>query len=562
MKQINSNNFLFFITVFIFFIINVLQGSYTELIPDEAYYWVYSLDMSWGYFDHPPLVALWVKTSSWLFNKELGVRFFASISFSLLVYLIWNLIEHPEKRKYVKLYLLLVFSTALLNAYGFITVPDTPLVLFVAIFLLGYQKYIRHKSIVSYLIILIGIVGMLYSKYQGLLVVLFVLASNLKVLKDWKMWAMTLGVIICYFPHLYWQFENDFPSIRYHLYERVSYRTYKTEYTLMHIVNIAAILGITFPFYYLAFFKSAKSKDLFLKGLNFIVAGFILFFLLISFNRRVQAQWIVPISIPLIIITFNYLVENLSVRKLFWKFATINLLLLLVIRIIMINDFVGYQFEFHGNKTWVSKLEQYLNGRTPLFENSYQNTSTYWFYSGKQPCQYNTFDGRKNQFNLSYSNKKCQEKEVVHVGRKNEKTIDSIKKRNRRILYLTPIENYRDLKKIDFVFEKENYTISSNQANKLEVTIENKYNRLIDVNSFKLFAYINDKKGKAIDTALVTTELKNPIVNSLSNVKTSLSFTIKDTIYSDEEYILQLCGINDSGMRFTRMSNNLTIKIK
>jgi len=34
-------------------VLNVMQAWLTELDPDEAYYWIYSRQLDWGYFDHP-----------------------------------------------------------------------------------------------------------------------------------------------------------------------------------------------------------------------------------------------------------------------------------------------------------------------------------------------------------------------------------------------------------------------------------------------------------------------------------------------------------------------------
>ena len=42
-------------------IITLIQAWGTELFDDEAYYWVYSKFLDWGYFDHPPMVALLIK---------------------------------------------------------------------------------------------------------------------------------------------------------------------------------------------------------------------------------------------------------------------------------------------------------------------------------------------------------------------------------------------------------------------------------------------------------------------------------------------------------------------
>lgn len=45
--------------LFCLFIVNLIQGNYSELLADEAYYWVYSNYLDFGYFDHPPMVAIW-----------------------------------------------------------------------------------------------------------------------------------------------------------------------------------------------------------------------------------------------------------------------------------------------------------------------------------------------------------------------------------------------------------------------------------------------------------------------------------------------------------------------
>ena len=62
-------------------LINIIQACYTGLLNDEAYYFFYSRDMAWGYYDHPPLVALFIKSGYWILHNELGVRLlFVSLS--------------------------------------------------------------------------------------------------------------------------------------------------------------------------------------------------------------------------------------------------------------------------------------------------------------------------------------------------------------------------------------------------------------------------------------------------------------------------------------------------
>ena len=152
MEKLKQHKFLLPVTIILLSILNIIQGSYTELLPDEAYYWVYSQYMNWGFFDHPPLVAVWVTISDFLFTEELGVRFFSAISFSLMMYLVWVTIDHPSKNKYSWLFLLLFLSTALLNVYGFITTPDTPLLFFFSLFLWAYKLYLTKKNTLVYFI--------------------------------------------------------------------------------------------------------------------------------------------------------------------------------------------------------------------------------------------------------------------------------------------------------------------------------------------------------------------------------------------------------------------------
>ncbi len=50
-------------------VISLFQAGFTELMDDEAYYWVYSRHLDWGYFDHPPMVALLIKMGYGLFHQ-------------------------------------------------------------------------------------------------------------------------------------------------------------------------------------------------------------------------------------------------------------------------------------------------------------------------------------------------------------------------------------------------------------------------------------------------------------------------------------------------------------
>src|SRR5579862_2769325 len=41
--------------------LRLLLAARFPLAPDEAYYWVWSRALAPGYFDHPPMIALWIR---------------------------------------------------------------------------------------------------------------------------------------------------------------------------------------------------------------------------------------------------------------------------------------------------------------------------------------------------------------------------------------------------------------------------------------------------------------------------------------------------------------------
>lgn len=526
MNNLKKSKFLLLITILVFFILNVIQGSLTELLPDEAYYWVYSQYMDWGFFDHPPFVAVWITISDFLFTDEIGVRFFSAVSFSFLSYIVWCTIDHPRKKEYTWLFLLVFFSTALLNVYGFITTPDTPLMLFCGLFLYAYKEYVTKKNTLSYLLLPIAIAGMMYSKYQGILIVFFVFLSNWKLIKDYKLWLVCLGALLLYIPHLHWQWMNDFASFRYHLQGRVSNRAYKLEHTLMHFVNMIAIVGFTFPIIYHAFFKNIRTKDTFAKALNYIIIGFLVFFFFSSFRGRVQAQWIVPISIPLLLITFNFLIDRKKSRKWFIRLAFINIAIMLFARVLMFTEgIIPKKLNTHGNEVWALELKSATKGQDKIFINSYQNTATYWYYAKEKAYYMKNFTGRNNHFIMLQNQKDLSANEVALVSRiRLDHTNFETHIRGKDSVFTSIVSDYKDLTQLQINFSNEQIVLKENEMNTIPVEIENNFDRTIELDDFDVYlGFLKDKKQE-IFTKEVLLNLKKNTIPANGKISGTISF--------------------------------------
>src|SRR6202034_2758484 len=84
----------------LWFILLVIQARYTELFSDEAYYWNYSTNLAWGYFDHPPVIAFLIRCGYSIFHNELGVRLFPVIFSTASIFIIESLIKPKDLKLY------------------------------------------------------------------------------------------------------------------------------------------------------------------------------------------------------------------------------------------------------------------------------------------------------------------------------------------------------------------------------------------------------------------------------------------------------------------------------
>ena len=399
------------------FLINLVQGYFTELIFDEAYYWYYAQHLSWGYFDHPPMVALLIKISSLFFDGELGVRFMSVVLSAGTAILLWSTVEDRKKIDFIPHFFVLFFSMSLLNAYGFLMLPDTPLLFFTALLLLLYKKFLETPTLPITVALGVTMAALMYSKYHAALVIIFVLCSNLKLLTNKYAWLAILIALFCYSPHFVWLYEHDFVSIKYHLFERPNRAYHFEDFTLGYFINLVALFGLTFPWVYRALFKT-KITDQFTKALVFLIYGVLIFFFVSSFNRRIQTQWLIVICLPMVILVYNHLLENQSTRKWILRMGILNIVIFLILRVGLIYEpLFPIVYESHGNKEWVKALENEVGSTAVVFENSYRKAPMYAFYSGNTTYSLNNIKYRQNQYTIDSSEYKVQGKKAVYISR-------------------------------------------------------------------------------------------------------------------------------------------------
>ncbi len=379
-------------------ILALVQSRYTELQDDEAYYWVYSHYLAWGYFDHPPMIALMIKIGYFLFHNELGVRFIAVLMnlFSLLI------IEKLLSNKNQRLFYTIVLSIAVLQVGGFLAVPDTPLIFFTALFFWTYRLFCKSSSWKNTILLGVASLLLLYSKYHGILIIFFTLLSDLSLLKKYKTYVIGCIILIGFLPHLYWQYTHGWPSIQYHLVERNA-AVYKPAFTLEYLIGQIFLPGPLAGFILLPAAFLYKTKDRFEKALFFSMIGIYLFFLLSSYRGFVEANWTAPVIVPLIVLGHNFLNQRKKISLLLLKMLPVTLLLTLIARVAMIVDFIPLKFirsKYHSWSNWPMQMREKTKGLPVVFNDSYQRASKYWFYSGQMAYSPSYYRERRTNYDF------------------------------------------------------------------------------------------------------------------------------------------------------------------
>lgn len=399
MKKLNYKFWLIAI-LFAIFVLNLVQAIYTGTISDEAYYELFGKHLSWGYFDHPPLVALLTRISSIFFPGSLGIRFMSTLMHVFTFYITWKIIDdqHADTKK-VFLFFLIVSSFVMFTVYGFVTTPDVPLLFFTALFLYAYKQFLKDASLKIVLLFGIAMAGLVYSKYQAALVIGFLVFSNVRLLKNGKFWISSVLGLLLLIPHFYWQYDHNFPTFHYQLIDRAT--EFKWQYIIEYIPNILAVFN---PFVFgaiLYILIRYRPFDLFERALYFLIIGIVMFFWIMGFRGHVQPQWTVAATIPMIILLYARIQENEKLRNYAIRFFIPTLVILLIGRVLIAeNKYVAYLCGFE--KEWPQgQLISKAAGNLPvLFHGSFQEASKYQYFISKNAFTLSSMEGRYTQFDI------------------------------------------------------------------------------------------------------------------------------------------------------------------
>jgi 4-amino-4-deoxy-L-arabinose transferase-like glycosyltransferase len=285
------------------FAFRLIYASFLGLLPDEAYYWDWSRNLAFGYFDHPPMVAWLIALSRALFGETvLGVRSLMSVCA-----LVASLSSYLLVKKYVVKLSSLVLWAALSNCVllfgvgSLLATPDIPLVLFWSLSLLAAYNAIFNSSTRWWLALgVFAGFGML-SKYTFVLfpasLACFLILSRSRRfwLAQWQPWAAACACMIIGAPNILWNRSHHWLSILFQFSHGVNtHGALHVELLGEFIAGQIGVLSVV-PFALLACAAALllRKRDRG-SGVSFLLSFLIVpfcFFLLASLQKKVEANW-------------------------------------------------------------------------------------------------------------------------------------------------------------------------------------------------------------------------------------------------------------------------------
>lgn len=385
-------------------VLDLLCALFCEIHADEAYYRLYGQFLDWGYFDHPPVVGLMTAISgamvpeTSLMLKNLSVRLVTVLIHMATVYVVWKTIEEKVRNSPFSLFcfLLVAASIPMFCAYGFMTTPDAPLLFFAAVFYYAYRKFTTDRQWSTAILLGLSIAGMLYSKYIAVLVIVFALLGNLRLLRDGKAWAAVGIAIVLMLPHLWWQYANHFPSFTYHLVSRAT--SYQVLYSLEYLPNQWAVFNpLVWALMLWIGARQICHSDAFKRSLGMTICGFQVFFLIMTCRGHVEPHWTVVTAIPAIIL----LTEETEIWKRGIKIALACCVgLVLVARVVLMLNVLPARTGLANKQPFYEQLHAEAQGYPVVFDGSFQAPSLYRFYYNDEAVLVRNLYDRYTQFDL------------------------------------------------------------------------------------------------------------------------------------------------------------------
>ena len=391
----------------------LVNSFYNTTLPlhfDEAYYWVWSQQLQWSYFDHPPLIAYLIRLATFFGHAEWQIRLVPLLCSAMTGWGIWRL-GNDMFGSEVGLKALVIFLLSPLAQIGFaLATPDSPLILgWTAAIFFTYKAVFEQKKA---LYIAAGFAAgfSLLAKYTAVLllpglVLFFVFSARRDELKSPWPYAGILAALLVFFPVLLWNAGHDWVSFRFQLAHGLANERVLNQKTLGEFIAVQA-LALN-PVFFLSFlwlgakrFREAftEERQAFLLWPCLFV---LVFFGYASLFKRVEGNWAAPAYVTGSILLAYWL--DASRQKWLYKTGIVMGLAMTMLlkvpelfdflpkQIVMKRQVLGYDEMFRSAGSLIADSEMVLAA-------DYKLASLAWYYLPGNPVVHVVTQSRPSQY--------------------------------------------------------------------------------------------------------------------------------------------------------------------
>jgi hypothetical protein len=311
--------------------------SLWNLVPDEAYYWVWSQHLALSYLDHPPIVAYLIRLGTALMgNTELGVRWPAGIVTAGTVLILTlasrQVVADARALAFVPVALLL---SPMVAVTGTIMTPDAPACFFQAAALAAAMKALEPGGRMWHWLLFGAFMGLgLDSKYTTVLLGLAVALAMISSSHGRRMflspgpWLAAAVAMAVFSPVLIWNRQRDWVSFRFQLHHgtvALPSPVWKNllEYAGGQLLVCTPVLFVLCIAAIVIYWRR-KDNPMGVRVLLFAAITPLVFFAVTAIRHRPEANWPMFAYFPAVMLFARYLGENTGRGRFIWAGAAVT----------------------------------------------------------------------------------------------------------------------------------------------------------------------------------------------------------------------------------------------
>jgi len=299
---------------------HLLLAVVLPLTPQEAYYWLWSRDLAWSYFDHPPLVAWSIAAATAVFGPSSWAIKLAAVGWSLAFSVVWArlVIDIGGSRSSAFWTLLALNLIGIVAAYGVVIAPDAPLLFAWAAVTWTVLKATRTGETRWWLLAGLALGLGFLAKYTAVLLVpavgiyLVLSPSQRHWLRRPQPWLALIIAAIVFTPVIAWNAQHDWASFAFQSTQRaVGMDHWRVRY-LLQLLGTQFIVATPYLFVLaLATWWTAVRgwRALLADDTRLLLVASatvpLLLFAFASLRSLVKPNWLAPVYPPLIVLALH-----------------------------------------------------------------------------------------------------------------------------------------------------------------------------------------------------------------------------------------------------------------